>query len=224
MFLLRICCWWISFCPKIMNAVPADHYSMLFGAKYMWTSHWQSYCIIMLLNDAWGYRGFVEKGLINWACIPTSSVAGMLASWGHGSKQKEKVSCVHPSVNHLYHESKLNSLSVSLPNLGCTWFSSIISMFPTTHAWLHSPFLKVLWQRCKGHNILLCEGGRQDNLKRAEGILDWVYSASRFGVDWQPAWGHAHILGFPLPWVAVSSGRECTVWAAVNLQWTLGLG
>lgn len=125
--------------------------------------------------------------------------------------KKEKVNCVSPSVNHQYPVSKLDPLSVSLPNLGHMGFFSITSMFPTTHAWLHTPFLKVLWQPCKGCNILLCEGGRQDNLKRTVGILDLVYSTSCFCVDRQSVWGQPHILGLPLPWVAVSSGRECTV-------------
>lgn len=36
--------------------------------------------------------------------------------------------------------------------------------------------------------------------------------------------GQAHVLGFPLPLLVQSSGRECTVGAAVNLQWMQGLG
>lgn len=116
---------------------------------------------------------------------------------------------VHPCVNHRHRDCKLDS-SESLPNLGRVSLPSVASASPATHAWLHCP------QKFSGDHarsitfyFVKREKPSQDNLKRM--ILDWAYSA---GADWQPGWGQPPslgVLGAPVPWVAVSSGRESAV-------------
>lgn len=148
-------------------------------------------------------RGFVQKGLTHWVGIPKCSVTGMLARWGHGSKQKKK-NPTNPSGQMCPSQckSQVPLIQAGFPVHNPTKPGTYLVFqyyIRTAHAWLYNPFLKTSWQLCRGHDVFLCEGGRQDSLKSC-GVLDWVCSAGCFGVCvWQPAWGQPYCFSSPLP-------------------------